>query len=396
MNKKFAVILLLTCLLAVAVAVAVGPAAAQSQAGPRVLASAATVDFPARLNFILSAASDVPISDVRLQYRVERTSFARVTAEAMAQFTPGSQVQATYTLDMRRTGGLPPGTGVQYWWRVTDARGRLITTEASRVLWDDARYTWRNVSEGPLTVYWYQGSESFARQILAAAQAALPRLSQDSGTLLAEPVAIYLYSGSKDLQGAMIFPNEWTGGSAYPDYGTITLGVSPGNLDWGVKTVAHEMAHLVVHRLTNNPYLEIPVWLDEGLAMYAEGPLDKGLVSVLDRAVAAGRLFSVRSLASPFSAFTDQSLLSYAQSYSIVEFLINRYGQAKMLELLGVFHRGSDYDSALETVYGFDMGGLNQLWRDYVRQQYLPPAVWQPGETLFSAMPQPELTGVVR
>lgn len=391
MNKKFAVILLLTCLLAVAGV----PAAAQARAGPHVLASAASVDFPARLNFTLSAASDAEISDVRLQYRVERTSFARVTAEALAQFTPGTGVQASYTLDMRRTGGLPPGTAIQYWWLVTDAQGKKITTDVSRVLWDDARYAWRSISEGQLTVYWYQGSESFARQILAAAQAALPRLSHDSGTLLNEPVAIYLYNGSGDLQGAMIFPNEWTGGSAYPDYGTITLGVSPVNLDWGVKTVAHELAHLVVHRLTRNPYLGVPVWLDEGLAMYAEGPLDGEFVNVLDRAVAAGRLFSVRSLASPFSVFTDQSLLSYAQSYSIVEFLISRYGQAKMLELLGVFRGGSDYDAALEKVYGFDMDGLNQRWRDYIRQPNLPVA-WKLGEALFSAILQPELAGVER
>ena len=41
-----------------------------------------------------------------------------------------------------------------------------------------------------------------------------------------------------------------------------------------------------------------------------------------------------------------------------------------MLELLNTFKQGSSYDAALETVYGFDMDGLDAMWRDYVTEQY--------------------------
>ena len=385
--KKLAVFSTLALLLILTVS----PIAAQSQSGPTVLESTAEVDFPARLIFMLSASSDVEITDVRLHYRVERTSFVRVTSEALAEFEPASQVRAHYTLDMRYTGGFPPGTGIWYWWTVADAGGKAITTAAVRLQFDDDRYPWRSVSEGLLTLYWYQGDESFARQLMAAAQAALIRLEQDTGALLTEPVALYIYNGYDDLRGAMIFPQEWTGGAAYPDFNAIVLGVSPGNVDWGVLTVAHEMAHLVVHRLTDNPYLGLPVWLDEGLAMYAEGALGGVLVDSLNRAVAADQLFSVRSLASPFSAFGGQASLSYAQSYSLVEFLINRYGQPRMLELLKVFSQGSDYDAALERVYGFDMDGLDERWREYVGERYPSPAARLPAAAavLAAAYPLP-------
>ena len=368
--KKLAVFSILALLLVLTGS----PIAVQSQSGLSVLESTAEVDFPARINFILSASSDAAITDVRLHYRVERTSFAQVTSEALAEFEPASQVRAHYTLDMRYTGGLPPGTGIWYWWTVADASGKTITTAAASLRFDDARYSWRSVSEGLLTLYWYQGEETFARQLMAAAQAALIRLEQDTGALLTEPVALHIYNGYDDLRGAMIFPQEWTGGAAYPDFNVIVLGVSPGNIDWGVRTIAHEMSHLVVHRLTDNPYLGLPVWLDEGLAMYAEGALDEISVGNLNRAVAAGRLFSVRSLASPFSAFGDQASLSYAQSYSLVEFLIDRYGQPRLLELLMVFRQGSDYDAALKRVYGFDMDGLDERWREYINKRYPPTA----------------------
>lgn len=391
MKTKLPVILLLLCLLWVAVA----PVAAQPPGGPQVLSSDATPNFPMQLNFTLSAADDSQITDVRVRYQIDRASFAQVIAEARAQFTAGTQVSASYTLDMRFIGSLPPGTAVRYWWLVADAGGRVTTSEVNQVVWNDARYTWRSLSGGQLTIYWYEGDDAFAQVMMASAQAALPRLSQNTGELLSKPVSIYLYNGSGDLQGAMIFPNEWTGGSAYPDYGTITLGVSPVMLDWGKTTIAHELTHLVVHQLTRNPYAGIPVWLDEGLAMYAEGPLDTQFTTPLGQAVAADKLFTVRTLASPFSAISDQAVLSYAQSDSIVDYLISTYGQPKMLELLGVFHQGSGYDGALQKVYGFDMDGLNQIWRDWVRKQYSPSAADTRAAPVFAAV-QPELAGAVR
>ena len=100
--------------------------------------------------------------------------------------------------------------------------------------------------------------------------------------------------------------------------------------------------------------------------MYAEGEPESRLLSLLNKAIAENRVTSVRSLSSPFSAYAQEATIAYAQSYSLVEFLISRYGQAKMLELLDTFGQGSDYDEALKKVYGFDMDGLNQRWLDYM------------------------------
>ena len=90
----------------------------------------------------------------------------------------------------------------------------------------------------------------------------------------------------------------------------------------------------------------------------------------------------MQSLSSPFSAYADEARLAYAQSYSLVEFLISNYGQAKMLELLNTFRQGSSYDGALQKVYGFDMDGLDTLWQDYVtmpaqtiKEKGMPPVL---------------------
>ena len=286
---------------------------------------------------------------------------------------PGSTVDTQWTWDMRKTGGLPPGTSVDYWWTVEDANGNRAETDLLQLHFDDLRYSWHSLTEGEVTIYWYKGDNSFAREIMAAAQQALVRLADDTGPCLERPVKLYIYANAQDLKGAMIYPQEWTGGVAFTRYATIAIGIAPDKLDWGKSAIAHELTHLVIHQMTLNPYGELPTWLDEGLAMHTEGALAPQFIAYLSKAVAENSLISVRSLSSPFSAYAGEATLAYAQSYSVVEFLITNYGQSKMLELLNTFRQGSGYDTALQKVYGFDMDGLDTLWRDYITEQYQPP-----------------------
>jgi len=338
----------------------------QAQNGLTILDSSVEAEFPSRLSFNLAAQSDVNITDIRLCYTVDRASFAQVTSEVYIEFAPATTVDVNWTLEMVKIGGLPPGSGVDYWWVVEDASGGRIETAPSRVQFDDNRYPWHSFTEGKVTIYWYKGNDSFAQEIMLSAQQALVRLTEDTGAELEKPVKLYIYANAQDLRGAMIYPQEWTGGVAFTRYGTIAIGISSDNLYWGKRAIAHELTHLVIHQMTLNPYNDLPTWLDEGLAMHTEGMLGSKFKAYLERAIAEKSLISVRSLSSPFSAYGGQAYLSYAQSYSLVDFLISKYGQAKMLELLLTFRQGSSYDGALEQVYGFDMDGLDTLWQDYV------------------------------
>jgi len=342
----------------------------QARSEPVILDSSAQVEFPSHLGFSLSAESNVNIIDIRLHYVVDRAGFAQVTSEAYIEFVPDTLVDIEWTLDMRKTGGLPPGSNIDYWWTVEDANGDRVETTPSRVNFDDARHTWRSLTEGKVTIYWYEGNESFAQELMATTRQALVRLGENTGAYLEKPVKIYIYANARDLQGAMIYPQEWTGGVAFTRYGTIAIGIAPENINWGKRAITHELTHLVIHQITLNPYSDLPTWLDEGLAMYTEGMLQPQFATFLDRAMAENGLISVRSLSSPFSAYAGEANLAYAQSYSLVEFLIGNYGQSKMLELLNTFRQGSGYDAALERVYGFDMDGLDTLWRDYITEQY--------------------------
>jgi len=361
MIKKIGLLVLSLCLLVV-----LSPSLAQAQGEIVILDSSSQVEFPIRLVFNLSAESDVNITDIRLRYTVEQESFAEVTSEAYVEFVPATRVDVGWALEMVKVGGLPPGTVVNYWWVVEDASGNRIETSPVQVQFDDNRYSWRNLTEGKITIYWYEGERSFAQELMTTVQQALSRLAEDTGAYLERPVRIYVYVNSQDLRGALIFPQEWTGGLAFTRQSLIAIGIAPDNLGWGKRAITHELAHQVTHQMTFNPYIGLPTWLDEGLAMYAEGELEPEYIAFLSQAVAEESLITVRSLSSPFSALAEQAYLAYAQSYSLVEFLIDNYGRDKMFELLSTFEQGSGYDEALEKVYGFNRDGLNVLWREYV------------------------------
>ena len=128
----------------------------------------------------------------------------------------------------------------------------------------------------------------------------------------------------------MIYPSEWTGGVSFFQYNIITIGVSPSNLTWGEGAMTHELTHNVIGQVVFNPYDDLPVWLNEGLAMYNQGPLTSQFLDPLAKAIRNNQLLSVKMISSPFSAYSDKANLSYAESYTLVDFLIQKYGSENM------------------------------------------------------------------
>ena len=340
--------------------------------GVQVTESAAVADFPLRLTFTLSASASQPVTDVRLHYQVQRRSFAEVVSEVGLGLPPGARFDAEYVLDMRRIGGYPPGTAVDYWWTLADATGAVTRTQPQRIVIEDSRYRWNELREGLVTVYWYLGDRAFGESLLTAATEAVSRLTQDAGIQLEDPIEIYIYGSYTDLRQAMVFANEWTGGRAYPAYDAVVIGIAPNNLAWGINAVSHEIGHLVTGQAANNPFLGLPVWLNEGLAVSAQPSIETEYLRALETAREGGNLISLRSLTSPFSADSATVSLSYAQSWSVVQFLAQEYGQDKINLMLERFSRGIAYDALLIEIYGFDMDELDRRWRQAVADGRAP------------------------
>jgi len=347
--------------------------------GPiRLISSKAEAHFSERLAFSLEAESDAEIVSVILRYR---RGSSPLTTRVRPTYQPGKRITVQYVKDLER-GEIAPGTQITYTWHLADASGNQLNTPPQTLLYVDDRFNWKALSKPPINLYWYSGDspeetrkrEERARHLLNLAHATLKRLQEEMGITLQDEehvsnlpstVEIYVYNSSEDMRLA-ISPK-----SDEYDARIITLGMLAsentllllGSHRDVEKTLAHELSHLVVGAMTRNPYADLPRWLDEGLAMYAEGELPENNARALERAIRRDTLLSVRSL-SGYTGDPTQVDLFYGEAYSVVDFLLTRYGEEKMSALLQTFRQGIDQEDALQRVYGFGLDELDAQWRE--------------------------------
>ena len=322
-----------------------------------------TFDFPISATFSATITANAEIRSIVLEYGNEQQTCGDVVAKAFPQFTPGARVDAEWVWEMRQSGSLPPGAKLWWRWRVTDINGVETVSETKTATWLDDDHNWKTLDEGLINFHWYQGDEAFARDLMNAAQNGLKFNETESGLTAESPIDIYIYGNTNDLKDAILYEPSWTGGQAFPDQDIVILGISQTDLDWGRNSIVHELTHVLVGHLTFSCLGDVPTWLNEGLAVYSEGELDPASQQQLDEAIQNDTLLSIRSLSAGFSEVSDKAYLSYSQSFSVVKFLVETYGQEKMTGLLTSLRDGVTIDEALTNTYGFNVEGLEDEWR---------------------------------
>ncbi len=356
----------------------------EAQEAIRITKTNLETNFREHLTFTLSAEGSADIVKAELFYQiVGQVASARNEAE----FTPGKTIQAKFRFDQTDpTNYMPPGTELEYWWKLSDANGKTLKTDKQKLLYLDNRHEWQTLESKRLTLYWYDGSADFGKRLFDRANLALDTLESDVGVTVEHPIRIFIYGDHQDLLDAVsTAAKDWTGGQAFADFGVVVIGISTDQLDWGLKAMTHELSHLVIHQATNNTYGgQLPTWLDEGIAVYNENKkeLDEDFRSILDTAVKKNELMSLRSLASPFPTDSMKANLAYGESGAVVKFIIDTYGTAAMAKLLKIFAEGALPDEALQQALGVDMVGLDNAWRTSLG---LPPL---PGTTPPASSPK--------
>ena len=334
-----------------------------AQTGIRLVSDNTTLTFPESVTFKAEFQGGANITSVVLEYGVDQLTCGTVIAKAFPQVTPAADVQVEWTWEMQESGSLPPGVLIWWQWQVQDANGTQFTSPKKTIVWLDSVHAWQVIPGGNINLHFYYGGQSFGQALHEAAVQALVRLTQDVGLQPEKPVDIYIYANTSDLKDAILYEPAWIGGQAFPENNIVIIGVSPDQLEWGKSTEAHELTHVLVGHLTFSCLGFIPTWLNEGLAVYGEGGPQPSDQTQFDQAKAGNQLLSLRSLAGGFSEESSRATLSYTEAFSVVNFMIKKYGREKMTTLLLALRDGATADEALQTVYGFDTDGLEEAWR---------------------------------
>ncbi len=179
-----------------------------------------------------------------------------------------------------------------------------------------------------------------------------------------ERVPVVLYP-SEDFHDVTQTPS-WTAG-VYD--GRIKLpvgGLVAGDREVLQRTLRHEYGHVLVHQLTRG---RVPVWMNEGVAIWAEEERDGDRAAWAGETIAGRELFRLADLGGSFTALPAPRVpTAYAQSYLAVRALVDRHGPRRLRDLLERLGAGEPFDAAFaaamyEEPAAFDAALIERLTR---------------------------------
>jgi len=157
---------------------------------------------------------------------------------------------------------------------------------------------------------------------------------------------------------------EWVAGQFD---GKIRVPLPSGTLGQAIvrDILFHEYTHAVVHDVAQG---RCPMWLNEGLAEYEGRTQRPSPVVQLMRARERGAVIPWSSLSDQFSAWLsrEQVALGYEESYSVVRYLIKRYGFWRMRRVLKAIGAERPWEAALVEEYRLKLPRLETLWREWL------------------------------
>jgi len=327
----------------------------------------ATVEFVDEIKFELSASDSVAVDRVQLEYGFHQTYVCGSTKTSVnVDFVSGKRLEASWNLDTGENQFVPPGARVWWRWVLLDAGNDSIKLPVQEITYEDSRYTWTTITRNNITLHWNTGGANFGPDLLDLVDEGLSRL--EFPPQAEEPIEAYVYGSAAEVRSAVPGVREWTGGLAFGSHSIVLMGIPPSSLQSTYTGLTHEFAHLRFNALTFNCLADTPRWLNEGLAVYAEGPISASDEAILNDAVTTGNTFSITSISTRFPAAHGEASLAYAESVSIVDFMVRRWGWDSMNQLLQIFGEGSTTDSALVAVYDLDRSELFQEWLADIQQ----------------------------
>lgn len=180
---------------------------------------------------------------------------------------------------------------------------------------------------------------------------------------------IYIYESADDyMTSAKQY--QWSHGAAFAAEKTIrTFPAAHGFFD---STLPHEMGHIILREFIGlEP--KLPLWFEEGVAMYQEKAKRFGANAVVKNAVENGEFIPLKQLTDMrlYSDSPPQTLeLFYAESASIVYYMISQLGDHNFVRFCRALKDGKNFSDALKEVYirFKNLDDLNRSWLNYLEQ----------------------------
>ncbi|HEU4725069.1 MAG TPA: hypothetical protein VFU59_07200 [Candidatus Eisenbacteria bacterium] len=240
------------------------------------------------------------------------------------------------------------------------------------------KFNWRILRTEHFDIHYYEGTEEAVQMAALMAERSYRRLSGVLKHQIKARVPLVLYASHTDFEQTNITPeliSIGTGGVTEFLKRRVFLPFTGSFAE-----LDHVLTHELVHAfqvdvlfgdnvgVLGNPFSSSPpLWFMEGMAEYLSvGGVDANTQMWLRDASLEGYLIPIRTL----QYVGDIRVYRFGQS--ILQFIADTYGVAKIGELLKRTRRMGNVERALESTTGLSIDTLSKKWQEAVRKEYLP------------------------
>ena len=254
----------------------------------------------------------------------------------------------------------------------------LLILLCTGTLTGHAKKEWEEVKGSNFIIYYrdHDVPADFVQTVLEEAEADFKSITEHLGIARYQGwswdkrASIYIYRDGDDYvkNGGQA---GWSHGVALVTSKSIsTYPAASGFFD---SILPHELSHIILHEFVG-PLAHVPVWFDEGVAMYQEKARRPGSHQTVRKAIENGQFI-------PLTQLTDMRLyndseeakvqLFYAESASIVNFMVTQLGENHFYKLCRALKEGDRFENALPKAYMRvkNIEDLNKQWTSFLEEQ---------------------------
>ena len=206
-------------------------------------------EFPEGMRFSIEVESEAEVEEIAVKFR---TGTQTREVYGYMEFDEAKVVDSELFWRTNTSGRyIPPGTIIYYYFEIRDSDGNELVTDVEEFIFEDARFTWHEVSEGPVAVAYHGPVKTRAEIILEAITQTLDFMGPILGADTTVPIRVTMYNNVKEMLEALppgsstIRRELITEGQAFTRIGTLLV-LGGGRRAKG--TASHEVTHILNHR----------------------------------------------------------------------------------------------------------------------------------------------------
>ncbi|MDH4223563.1 MAG: DPP IV N-terminal domain-containing protein [candidate division Zixibacteria bacterium] len=236
-------------------------------------------------------------------------------------------------------------------------------------------FDWYYIQSEHYDVYYYDLGYNLAEFAANTLEEATSPLGRILNYEVKKRIPVILYNSSSEFQQTNVISEliEENVGGFTEVFKTRVVVPYNGSYEEFRHVLVHELTHAfifdmlygnLIGNLLSAEFIQLPLWFAEGFAEYfSRGGWDIEADMILRDATVNGYLIPLE-----FAG----GFLAYKEGQSVINYIVNKYGEEKISEIL---HKGKSrrsFDKSLKSALGLDQNSLSEEWMKYLRKEYWP------------------------